>query len=74
MSVVHQNSLRGQAIEELQSNQCVCGERKKSGNSFCHLCYFRLPPKMRQALYRTFSDGYAEDYDAAKDYLKTSNA
>jgi hypothetical protein len=56
-------------IGELRGKTCRCGKRKASGETFCRDCYFRLPPRMRQALYRGLGNGYEEAYTAAVDCL-----
>jgi len=58
------------ALRELDSTTCVCGEGKKRKESFCRKCYFALPRGLRNRLYLTISDGYAEIYDQCKDWLK----
>jgi hypothetical protein len=63
-------SLQQQAREELYGELCACGQKKKSAQSFCRRCYFVLPPATRSALYKSFSDGYVEVYDEAKEFLK----
>ncbi len=63
-------SLIQTALRELDSEICLCGKRKKKRESFCRDCYFSLPQGLRNRLYRTMSEGYAEIYDLAKDYLK----
>ena len=59
-----------QAIRELGSKVCFCGKEKFPRRSFCASCYFDLPANLRADLYKTFSEGYAEVYSEAKDYLK----
>ena len=67
-------SLRHQALRELQSAQCVCGARKRQAQSFCRDCYFKLSKKTQFALYTPFSEGYAEIYDRAKEELRCASA
>ena len=63
-------SLTAQAIRELYDRRCAnCGCTKKSGESFCHGCYFALPATMRPLLYRPMSEGYPEFYAEAKEWL-----
>lgn len=56
-------------IAELQGTVCRCGRHKRSGETFCSRCYFRLPPPLRSPLYRRVGDGYDEAYSAAVAYL-----
>lgn len=58
------------AIRELNALFCFCGGQKEPTRSFCRRCYFLLPNKLRRGLYKTLSDGYAEHYDACKDWLR----
>ncbi len=67
-------SLQQQALRELGSQSCVCGNEKKKGESFCRQCYFGLPKGLRNRLYRTFSEGYPEIYDEAKDWLRENTS
>lgn len=57
-------------LDELYGRQCFCGSRKKSSQTFCSNCYFRLPNDMRKALYRRFGHGYESAVDRAKEYLR----
>lgn len=59
-----------QAIRELDSEQCSCGNKKKPKQSFCNRCYYSLSRPMQLALYRRFGSGYEEAYQAAKNWLK----
>ncbi|KKN46369.1 hypothetical protein LCGC14_0673450 [marine sediment metagenome] len=53
-----------QAYQDLKSGKCFpCGRRKKSGQSLCKSCYFSLPPKTRNALYKP--EGYVAAYHLA---------
>lgn len=65
-------SLKQEAIRSLNGLVCVCGAKKKHAQSFCRECYFSLPTEYRTALYRPFSQGYVEAWDAARDYLRTN--
>lgn len=58
------------ALRDLGSEECYCGGPKKPKSSFCPKCYYALPSTTRHALYKTMSDGYAEIYDRAKEYLR----
>lgn len=63
-------SLSAIAWDDLFSEVCICGQKKQKRQSFCRSCYFELPQNLRMNLYKSMSDGYAEVYDEAKDYLK----
>ncbi len=63
-------SLTDIAIRELASIVCICGGSKREKQSFCWGCYQALPVRLRSRLYMTYSAGYAELYDEAKDFLK----
>lgn len=65
-----EKSLVNIAWDDLMSNRCVCGVGKKKQQSFCRACYFALPASLRSRLYTAMSDGYAEIYDEAKDWLR----
>lgn len=56
-------------LKELESNGCACGGPKGRGKSFCYRCYKSLPDDMQRALYRPFTGGYIQAYDAAVKYL-----
>jgi hypothetical protein len=57
-------------LKELKSEECACGEYKKSGNSFCYSCYKSLPDDMQKDLYKRFGNGYEEAYEEAYQWLK----
>ncbi|MCI0626023.1 MAG: DUF2797 domain-containing protein [Acidobacteria bacterium] len=64
-------SLQQQALRELGETVCPnCGAGKKRGHSFCWPCFRTLPEGMRKRLYSTFSEGYPNIYDEAKQWLK----
>ncbi len=63
-------SLAQQALKDLDGTTCYCGAEKPKGHAFCRPCYFSLPPRLRQDLYKGISAGYAEAYDEAKDFLR----
>jgi hypothetical protein len=56
-------------LQELQSNECLCGDYKNPGKSFCYWCYGRLPKAMKNALYQQIGNGYEEALDEAVKYL-----
>ena len=57
-------------FKELQSNECLCGDYKKPGKSFCYWCYGRLPKEMKNALYQQIGNGYEEALNEAVKYLE----
>lgn len=62
--------MRGnELVAELIGNACRCGKQKKSGQSFCAECYFKLPKDRRYALYRRLGEGYAEAFQDACELL-----
>lgn len=62
---------RLEILRGLGSTTCEgCKGAKKAKMSHCRPCYYALPPKMRQTLYKRFGDGYEEAYEASLRYLK----
>lgn len=59
-------------LEALKSEQCACGAPKAKRQSFCLKCYTALPAKLRGELYKGFSQGYAEHYEEALEWLKAN--
>lgn len=54
-------------VDFLSTTCSVCGAKKVSMHSFCWNDYMRLPPSMRQALWRRLGqEGYEEAFEAAK--------
>lgn len=47
----------------------TCGRKKRIRESFCRICYARLPRDMQNALYRRFGCGYEEAFAQAKEYI-----
>lgn len=61
---------RREILESLGSTVCEgCGRNKRPKMSHCGTCYRRLPPNMRQALYRRFGAGYEEAFEESLVYL-----
>jgi len=59
------------AKDRMFSERCTCGEAKAKGKYFCMACWLALPGKMRYRLSnKTFSEGLAQDYDEAVDFIK----
>jgi len=57
-------------LAELRSEECQCGNYKKSGNSFCYNCYSSLPNDLQKRLYNRFGNGYEEAYEESIEHLK----
>lgn len=48
-------------LTSLRGTTCpACGERKRARQSFCRVCYFKLPVDLRKAIYNLIGDGYEE--------------
>ncbi len=56
-------------IDELMGTKCRCGANKKTQNTFCGVCFHKLPKPMKYALYKRVGDGYEEAYLAAVAHL-----
>jgi len=65
-------SLQAEALRVLDSTDCICGSGKDNGKPFCRACFFALPAGLRVKMYNTFSEGYAEDWDEARDWLRAN--
>jgi hypothetical protein len=72
-----QSSVR-KIILELSDGTCRCGQPKNRGNSFCRVCFYKLPQPMRQALYSRLrftgntpilTAGYGQAYEEAVRFL-----
>lgn len=57
---------RRKLLAELQSERCRCGAKKRRRQTFCRVCYFRLPWRERQALYDTLGAGYESYADGCE--------
>lgn len=57
-------------LDELMSNECVCGNDKNPKKSFCYPCFASLPQELKNDLYSRMGDGYEQAYDAANKYLE----
>lgn len=56
--------------ENLRGTECVCGDEKLPGKSFCKRHYRRLPGELRDGLYRPRINNYVASYRAALAFLK----
>lgn len=57
-------------ISSLRSGVCpACGGAKKSAQTMCRSCYFKLPRMMRDALYDRVGAGYEQAFDEAMQRL-----
>jgi hypothetical protein len=57
-------------VAQLASTECMCGDPKDPRRTFCRRCYYRLPPRMRSALYQNLSEGYEQAVDEAEAFLR----
>lgn len=70
MNTTTENQLSDQEILNiLQSDKCHCGKSKKPRMSHCTNCYYKLPPQMRNDLYKPFFGGYQEAFRESINYL-----
>jgi hypothetical protein len=58
-------------LDELKSDECQCGKKKRPRNSFCYACYSSLPKDMQRDLYLMMDGGYEQAYDAAVHHLNS---
>lgn len=58
-----EQSRRLEILECLRSTNCHCGSPKKSMQSHCSNCYFKLPKELRSSLYQPFGSGYEEAFE-----------
>lgn len=61
--------LRRFYIGELKSEQCHCDRPKRRGQAVCGVCWCRLPPELRDELYRPVGGGFEAAYEAAVLFL-----
>ena len=57
-------------VQSLRSEECLCGRKKKSGMTFCYICYKSLSRDMQKKLYQRMGDGYEDAVDAACIHLQ----
>jgi hypothetical protein len=57
-----------QAFRDLGILKCSCGSKKARMMSHCRTCYFKLPAKLRSALYSTHDD-YVGPYNQTLTFL-----
>jgi len=55
--------------QEMMSNQCLCGNTKKKGHSFCWNCFSSLSVSMQNSLYKQIGKGYEEAFEEAVKWL-----
>ncbi|HWQ03121.1 MAG TPA: hypothetical protein VNL38_01450 [Candidatus Nitrosotenuis sp.] len=58
------------ATADLRSKTCVCGAKKREGESFCFRCYDELTPELKRDLWKKAGHGYVKAYAAALDFLR----
>lgn len=56
-------------VNQLKSEECLCGKYKQPGFAFCYGCYKTLPKDHQRALYKKIGTGFEEAYDACAIYL-----
>ncbi|MCA9270504.1 MAG: hypothetical protein KDA41_18610 [Planctomycetales bacterium] len=56
-------------LDELVGTTCRCGAAKKTRQTFCRRCWYRLPLPLRGRLYSRFGSGYEEAYAEAVELL-----
>ena len=53
------------------SRKCsVCGGRKTRGSAFCRYCYAELPAALQRSLWKRFSEGFEEAYQASLSWFR----
>jgi hypothetical protein len=61
-------------LDDLMGKKCrTCGGSKGPRMSHCRSCYFKLPDKMRTALYQRFGRGYENAYRESCKFLGGNN-
>lgn len=58
---------------ELAGIECRCGNPKEPKRTFCRKCYYRLPERLRVALYRRIGEGYEQARDEAGAFLHAAD-
>lgn len=46
------------ALRDLQLAECLCGEKKTRGQTFCKGCYYQLTREQQRATYKDIFNGY----------------
>jgi hypothetical protein len=57
-------------VQQLASDECLCGRPKKRGYAFCYKCYRALPDEMRKALWKRLRAGFEDAYEEAVTWLQ----
>ena len=60
----------GRYVEELMSEECLCGREKRRQYSFCYRCYKLLPQDLQRRLYSRIGEGYEEAFEEAAKRLE----
>ena len=63
-----------ESLAELQGTKCRCGEMKMAKDTFCCVCYHKLPKRLQRGLYRRLANGYMLYYKAAVRFLEELKA
>jgi hypothetical protein len=62
---------RLEIFQSLRSFNCDgCGCPKKTMQSLCGKCYYKLPKTLQSNLYRKFGDGYEAAFEQALEFIK----
>lgn len=71
-NTAHERSPLGQELAALNSTvyRDKNKRHKRSGNTFCGICYGALPRRLQNALYKQIGAGYMEAVEEATTYLR----
>jgi hypothetical protein len=61
-------------LEDFLGTECSgCGGTKRSKQSHCGKCYYRLPKAMRLDLYKRFGEGYEAAFELSQKWLAANH-
>ena len=58
-------------LENLKSDECMCGKEKRPNYSFCYKCYSALPKDMKDPLWKKIGSGYEKGFEEAFIHLQS---
>ena len=62
-----------EVFADFMSTGCAgCGGVKRQRNAFCVPCYRRLPPALRQSLWKRFGSGFEQAYHACLSWFRVN--